>query len=162
MLRLVWILNKSSFFIPVYLNGSVIDIETDHYDKVTCFGVICGSVGTQIIRYSTDTYNDFLIKCYELLQVCKRPFWAYNKKFEEKILDIKVDKELMPVDSGGKWVAKRDCIKVFGLADPFGGVGALCMEAYDKYLSTQNDFYLKQIQTHNKACLLQELMLTLV
>ena len=133
-------------------------METTEDKKVTCFGRVNGSHLWQLVRQEHDSYEDFVKKCLNELTYCRHPFYAYVKAFEEECLGIRVEKELQH----SPYEAKRFAIQVLHLPDCFKGVGAECMYAWDKYVETKNEFYLSQIVAHNRACLIQELMLVLV
>ena len=95
----------------------------------------------------------------EWLRVLTRPFFAYNKAFEERVLKVKFDGEISTEFAVGKMRKKKFAIKIDGLRDPFGGDGVKCVFAWRDYLKTGDKAYLYRILEHNVSCLVQELSL---
>ena len=145
--------------LPAFLYGTIIDIETTGlpYEdaEVITLGLISGNK-LQIIQRTKE--EDFCKQALRLLKGLPRPYYAFNKNFEEHFLGIKIDRELQ----AHKYERKREAIRIAGLNDPFKGIGTHVVNAWNKYDSTGNKRCLSHIILHNRACLLLEACLVLV
>jgi len=145
--------------LPAFLYGTLIDIETTGlpYEsaEVITLGLISGN-RLQIIQRTKE--EDFCKQALRRLKGLPRPYYAFNKDFEEQFLGIEIDRELQ----AHKYERKREAIRIAGLTDPFRGKGAHVVNAWNRYNSTRDKRCLRHIILHNRACLLLEACLVLV
>ena len=61
--------------LPIFLKGSIIDVETDLGGNLICVGYICGTVLYSAVREKDDShFASFMLKRLEIN--CDRPFYA--------------------------------------------------------------------------------------
>jgi len=145
--------------LPVSLYGTLLDVETNGLlhepAEVITLGVVSGD-RLKIIQRTNE--KDFPTQAFKIVKKLPRPFYAFNKGFEEKMLGITIERELQAQE----YEKKREAIKIAGLHDPFDGQGFHAINAWNRYISTNNKNHLLQIMDHNEACLLLETCLALV
>ena len=145
--------------IPANIRGTVVDLETTGLPQdgaeVITLGTVTGN--TMQILQRTDETNFAKIVRAELAK-CPRPFYAFNKSFEEGMLGITVDGELQ----AEKYEKKTRAISVARLYDPFYGSGFEVVKAWHEYGATGRADLLGAIMDHNEADLLLETCLLIV
>lgn len=144
---------------PVFFYGTLIDIETNGLPaedtKLLTLGIVSGDRLEIIQRTNEGKFNSY---ARQRLKNLPRPFYAFNKTFEEEMLDIKIDRELQ----SEQFEKKREAIKISGLPDPFDGQGYKVVSAWNNYITIGDKQQLGLIMDHNEACLLLEACLALV
>jgi len=145
--------------LPLLLTGTVIDIETTGFPwdgaEIITLGTVSGDK-LKIVQRTNERNFDRLARAE--LKNLPRPYYAFNKTFEEEMLKISIERELQVQ----QYERKRDAIQVAGLHDPFRGQGVHVIGAWDKYNSTKDESHLQQIIDHNENCLLLETCLVLI
>jgi uncharacterized protein YprB with RNaseH-like and TPR domain len=145
--------------IPAMIRGTVIDIETTGLPhqgaEVITLGTVSGNL-VQILQRTSD--RDFSSQIKQSLSNSPRPFFAFNKSFEEDMLGISIDGELQ----AQPYEKKSRAVVVSRLADPFNGNGIEVIDAWRRYRSTGDIRTLIPIMDHNESDLLLETCLLLV
>jgi uncharacterized protein YprB with RNaseH-like and TPR domain len=145
--------------IPARIYGTVIDLETTGLPLEGAEIITLGTVTGNTLRISQRTSErDFEGIVQSELRKLPRPFYAFNKSFEEGMLRISVDGELQAED----YEKKSRAINVAKLPDPFNGNGFEVVEAWREYLATGRVELLKAIMNHNETDLLLETCLLIV
>lgn len=146
-------MKKIMLSLPIFLSGSLIDVETTgvdpKYDRVCVFGCITGNRLIQLLFHPKDPLFYFPSAIIEL--GLRRPFYAFHKQFEERFLETKIEHELY-LDFHEK---KSNSVKIIGLTDQDPLIDS-------SYVPIAYDLgHYGKILAHNKVCLLSELsMLT--
>jgi len=103
------------------------------------------------------TENEFKKMAIEETQTRRRPWYAFNKEFEEKFLPITIDKELQQDDHESAFGALLND----GLLDHYG---LLCDPLFNEEIhrfwnawkSTKDMVLISKIVRHNHCCLAKE------
>jgi len=154
---------------PFSINGTIIDFETigsfnnqfnDHRQYSEIEPVVFGTLEGDLIKIyyieEKGYLEEFLILIEEKLSALKKPFWAFNKQFEQGLIYNCFGKtynfhELQK----RKYESKKQAVAELNIPnfnDPFYDKGALAMKAW-------NLKNFKECIQHNRACLLKELMI---
>jgi hypothetical protein len=163
-------ITKISEDITSDFDGTVIDIETiGNFDKRYKFindsreyqyiqQVIFGSINEQGLNIfcakGTEVINELNQTTKELIDLLRRPLYAFNCNFERSVWFHQLGKM---VDFDGelqryRGETKRDAraeLNIPSYGDPFNDNGYLCMKAWEA-----GDF--DNSISHNRACLLKE------
>ncbi len=145
--------------LPVTFAGTIVDLETTGLsagvDRVVTVGVLHGEAYE--VFQSTDN-SDLLRILKPGLEMLPRPFFAFNKGFEESFLGLNVDRDLQlrPYES------RREAIRVAGVDDPFNGHGHEVPFEWRAYLADGKREHLERIMAHNIADLRYELCLAIM
>ena len=147
------------------LDGTIIDFETTHWDvkggELITAGFLSqkGILILQRLKMSEDEFKKRLI---EEVQTKKRPWYAFNKEFEEKFLPIAIDLELQQGEreSAFRALLEEGLLSHYDLlCDPlFNEEIARFWEAWK---STQDMVFVSKIVRHNYCCLAKEYYLKL-
>jgi hypothetical protein len=143
--------------LPLHLNGTVLDTETTGLPHQNAEVVTLGIVSGNEVLILQRTKGDRPIDWQRYLKSLPRPFYAFNKEFEEKMLGIKVDRELQ----SRRFERKRDAISIAGLIDPFNGNGVHTLDAWRKHVKEGDRASLTQIMEHNEVDLIHEVCLAI-
>jgi len=146
--------------LPVFFHGTLIDLETtglpnQQNSEVVTLGIVSGNE-LKIVQRTVE--ENFEAHVRELIRGLPRPFYAFNKVFEEQMLGIEIDRELQAEE----FEKKREAIKIMGLHDPFDGLGYKVVDAWNNYITSHDKHHLCLIMNHNEACLLLETCLAIV
>jgi len=145
--------------LPVIVRGTVVDIETtglpEEGAEVITLGIVSGDQMT-ILQKTFE--RDFLKIALEELVKMPRPFFAFNKVFEEATLGIHIDGELQ----AEAYEKKSRAIAVAKLHDPYNGHGIRVIDAWNRFRQSQNLEHLHEIMEHNESDLLLETCLLVV
>ncbi len=153
--------------LPIYFNGSIIDIETSGLDEtieeITCCGILTKDKIIQLYQEKPIGLDiDELINKIESYRPFE-PFYAFYKNMEEKFLGIRIHNEINKPNGFGRYIPKHEIITVapFMSEDVLDGVGSKCVALWKVYKETNDFSDFEVILRHNKSCLLQELLLVL-
>lgn len=103
---------KKEWHVPLSLQGTIIDIETTALDpsdgELITFGVFYNDLIIVFQRTDTSEAGRELFEKYlsNWTDFCPKPYYAYNKGFEEKWLNTKIQYDLM-----AKWKEGAEKIK---------------------------------------------------
>jgi len=144
---------------PIF-EGTIIDFETTHWDvekgELISAGFLSNE-GIVVLQRLELTENEFKKRVIEEIQTKRRPWYAFNKEFEEKFLPVVIDKELQQNERESAFGALVD----EGLLDHYG---LLCdplfneevCRFWDAWKSTQDMVFVSKIIRHNYCCLAKE------
>lgn len=146
--------------IPSILEGTIIDFETTHWDVEKGELITVGFLSKEeivILQRLELTENEFKKMAIEEIQTKKRPWFAFNKEFEEKFLPITMDKELQQNEREAAFGALVD----EGLLDHYG---LLCDPLFNEEIprfwnawkSIKDMVFVSKIVRHNYCCLAKE------
>jgi len=82
--------------VPI-LEGTILDFETTHWDVKKGELITAGFLsndGVVVLQRLALTEDEFKKRVIEEIQTKRRPWYAFNKEFEEKFLPIMTDQEL--------------------------------------------------------------------
>ena len=141
------------------LKGSLVDVETtglpsDSSAEPITVGYIVGDT-LQIIQR---TFKDSPLQLLKRIPRLPEPLCAFNRKFEEYFLKVKVEEEVQATP----YERKRDAIRIEGLQDPFYGEGRRVVEVWKAHLRSRELSHVESIMQHNLSCLISELCLLTV
>jgi hypothetical protein len=150
---------------PSILEGTIIDFETTHWVVEKGELITAGFLskeGILILQRLELTENEFKKKVIEEIQTKRRPWYAFNKEFEEKFLPITMDKELQQNERESAFGALLD----EGLLDHYD---LLCDPLFNEEIhrfwnawkSTKDMVFVSKIVRHNYCCLAKEYYLKL-
>src|SRR3990170_7959958 len=139
--------------IPSILEGTIIDFETTHWDVEKGELITVGFLSKEeivILQRLELTENEFKKMAIEEIQTKKRPWFAFNKEFEEKFLPITMDKELQQNEREAAFGALVD----EGLLNHYG---LLCDPLFNEevcrfwaaWKSTHDIVFVSKIVRHN-------------
>jgi hypothetical protein len=142
------------------LEGTIIDFETTHWDVEKGELITAGFLskeGIVILQRLELAENEFKKMAIEEIQTKRRPWFAFNKEFEEKFLPIAIDKELQQ----NKREAAFGALVDEGLLDHYG---LLCDPLFNEEIhrfwnawkSTKDMVFISKIIRHNYCCLAKE------
>ena len=100
---------RREWMIPLSVNGTIVDVETTSINPSDGDIVTCGFFSSnkisifQRIDPSEEGKRKFFTVLYNWGNFYSRPFYAYNKKFEERWLQTNFDHDLM-----GKWRSEAE------------------------------------------------------
>src|SRR6202167_4915410 len=101
--------------VPLFFQGTIVDIETTGLspgsDRIITLGVVCGNQYTVVQSLDASGLDDVP----KMLSAMPRPFYAFNKEFEEGFLGTRIEKELQI----RRFEPKKDAIRIAGVYDPF-------------------------------------------
>jgi uncharacterized protein YprB with RNaseH-like and TPR domain len=145
--------------IPAKIEGTVIDVETTGLPQEGAEVITLGTVsGNKLHVLQRTSESDFSTRIKRLLSLLPRPFYAFNKSFEEAMLCLPIDGELQ----AEPYEKKAKAIAISKLDDPFNGNGFDIIGAWKRYKSTGDQRYLTLIMDHNESDLLLETCLLIV
>ena len=147
------------------LDGTIIDFETTHWDVKKGELITAGFLsqeGILIVQRLKMPEEEFKKRVIEEAQTKKRPWYAFNKEFEEKFLPIAVDLELQ----------QREFESAFGALLEDGLLGyydLLCDPLFNEEIkrfweawkSIKDLVFVSKIVRHNYCCLAKEYYLKL-
>jgi hypothetical protein len=147
------------------LNGTIIDFETTHWDVKEGELLTAGFLskdGVAILQRFELSEDMFKRRVIEEIQTKERPWFAFNKEFEEAFLPISIDKELQQYEREAAFGALCD----EGL---FSHYALLCDPLFNEEIhrfwnlwkSTKDVILLSKIIRHNYCCLAKEYYLKL-
>lgn len=147
------------------LEGTILDFETTHWDVKKGELITAGFLsndGVVVLQRLGLTEDEFKKRVIEEIQTKRRPWYAFNKEFEEKFLPIMTDQELQKHERESAFGALLD----EGLLDHYG---LLCdplfseevCRFWDAWKSTQDMVFVSKIVRHNYCCLAKEYYLKL-
>jgi len=142
------------------LEGTIIDCETTHWDTKKGELITSGFLtneGIVILQRLDLPENEFKKRVIEEIQTKKRPWYAFNKEFEEKFLQISIDNELQQKERESAFGALLE----EGLLDHYN---LLCDPLFneeiprfwDAWNSTKDKVLVSKIVRHNYCCLAKE------
>jgi hypothetical protein len=146
--------------IPSKLDGTIVDFETTHWDVNKGELITAGFLsieGIVILQRLELTENEFKKTIIGEIQTKKRPWYAFNKEFEEKFLPMIADKELQQYERESAFGALREeglldhyCL----LCDPL--FNEEIPRFWDAWKSTRDMVFVSKIVRHNYCCLAKE------
>lgn len=148
----------------VILDGTIIDFETTHWDvkkaELITAGFLSkeGIVILQRLELSEDEFKRMII---EEMQTKNRPWYAFNKEFEEKFLPIAIDNELQRErESAFGALLEEGLLNHYDLlCDPL--FNEEIKRFWDAWKSTKDMVFVSKIVRHNYCCLAKEYYLKL-
>lgn len=154
--------------IPVTGNieGTIIDFETTHWDAKKGELITSGFLtkeGIVILQRLDLTENEFKKRVIEEIQTKKKPWYAFNKEFEEKFLPISIDNELQQKERESAFGALLEAglLTYYNLlCDPL--FNDEIPRFWDAWNSTKDMVLVSKIVRHNYCCLAKEHYLKLV
>ena len=150
---------------PADLEGTIIDFETTHWDvkrgELITAGLLSNE-GIVILQRLELAENEFKRRVIQEIQTKKRPWYAFNKEFEEKFLPIVIDNELQrrELESAFGALLEEGLLDHYNLlCDPLFNdeIGRF----WNVWKSTKDILFVSKIVRHNYCCLAKELYLTL-
>jgi hypothetical protein len=153
-------MKKIEVDITPILEGTIIDFETTHWDVKKGELITAGFLSKQgivTLQRLELTENEFKKRVIEEIQTKRRPWYAFNKEFEEKFLPIVTDKELQQNERESAFGALLE----EGLLDHYG---LLCDPLFNEEIhrfwnawkSTKDMILVSKIVRHNYCCLAKE------
>lgn len=150
---------------PTNLEGTIIDFETTSVDVNTGELITAGFLseeGIVIIQRLELTEDEFKKRVIEELKTKKRPWYAFNKEFEEKFLPITIDIELQHRERESAFGAllEEGLLSHYNLlCDPL--FNEEISRFWDAWNSTKDMLFVSKIVRHNYCCLAKEYYLKL-
>jgi len=147
------------------LDGTIIDFETTHWDVKMGELITAGFLsqeGILIFQRLKMPENDFKKRLIREVQTKKRPWYAFNKEFEEKFLPIAIDLELQQGERESAFGAllEEDLLGHYDLlCDPL--FNEEIKRFWEAWKSTQDMVFVSKIVRHNYCCLTKEYYLKL-
>lgn len=147
------------------LKRTIIDFETTHWDAKKGELLTAGFLskdGVVILQRFELPEDAFKRKAIEEIQSKERPWFAFNKEFEEAFLPINVDKELQRNRREAAFGALLDekLLNHYGLlCDPL--FNEEIHRFWNLWKSTKDMILLSKIIRHNYCCLAKEYYLKL-
>ena len=146
------------------LDGAIIDFETTHWDVKRGELITAGFLSKEeivILQRLELTENEFKKRVIEEIQTKKRPWYAFNKEFEEAFLPILIDNELQHEhESAFGALLEEGLLDNYNLlCDPLFNdeIGRL----WSAWKSTKDMLFASKIVRHNYCCLAKEYYLKL-
>lgn len=147
------------------LEGTIMDFETTHWDAKSGELITAGFLskeGIVILQRLELTEGKFKKSVVKSIQTQKRPWYAFNKEFEEKFLPVRVDNELQRYDRESAFGALVE----EGLLDHYN---SLCDPLFNEEIPrfweawklTTDMLFVSKIVRHNYCCLAKEYYLKL-
>jgi len=144
--------------------GSIIDIESTHYDAVAGELITAGFLsedGFTIIQRVESSDTDFRVSVDKAMTTFKEPMYAFNKKCEEGFCRRRISHDLQ-LKGEATYIALVD----EGLLDLYN---SLCDPLFNEEIphfwgtwsATKNPLFLSKIVRHNYCCLAKEYYLKL-
>jgi hypothetical protein len=145
---------------PSVLEGTIIDFETTHWDVKKGELITAGFLskeGILILQRLDLAERKFKKMVTAEIQTKTRPWYGFNKEFEEGFLPIAMDKELQQNERESAFGALLD----EGLLDHYG---LLCDPLFNEetnrfwnaWKSTKDLVFVSKIVRHNYCCLAKE------
>lgn len=150
---------------PTNLEGTIIDFETTGLDVTTGELITAGFLseeGIVILQRLELTEDEFKKRVIEEIEPKKRPWYAFNKEFEEKFLPITIDIELQHLERESAFGAlvKEGLLSHYNLlCDPL--FNEEISSFWDAWKSTKDMLFVSKIVRHNCCCLAKEYYLKL-
>jgi len=146
------------------INGTVIDLETTGLgpeDEIVTAGFL-NKDGIFILQRTHSNAVQFKEGILKLIKKFERPFYAFNKEFEEGFLGINFDGELQKQEMEPAFAALKseELLEMYNrLSDPLDGEEVT--RFWNLWTKTKEPALLVKIAQHNYCCLVKELMLML-
>jgi hypothetical protein len=153
-------MKKIEVDIKPILEGTVIDFETTHWDAKKGELITAGFLskeGIVILQRLKLPEKEFKRRAVEEIQKKRRPWYAFNKEFEEKFLPIVTDKELQQneLESAFGALLEEGLLDNYSLlSDPLFNE-EIC-RFWDAWKSTEDMLFVSKIIRHNYCCLAKE------
>ena len=145
--------------IPAAFKGTIVDLETTGLSPSSCHVITVGVLhGTGYEVYQASAADEVPLDLGSYILSLPRPYYAFNKGFEESFLGFEIDNELQ----SQPYERKTEAIHVRNLQDPLGRRGELVPLEWQAYLKDGNEGHLHRIIGHNVSDLLEELCLALL
>lgn len=146
------------------MNGSIMDIESTHYDATKGELITAGFLsknGFTILQRVQSSEAEFKAYMVNEMKELDRPFYAFNKSCEEGFCGSTIDRDLQ-IGQEATYIALRN----EGLLDHYN---LLCdplfneeiPEYWNTWIITKNPLFLSKIVRHNYCCLAKEYYLKL-
>jgi len=147
------------------LDGTIIDFETTHWDVKLGEIITAGFLseeGFVIYQRLDSTKEEFKKTLNFEIQNKNRPWYAFNKEFEESFLEFWIDKELQQDERESAFGALLN----EGLLDHYNSLCDPCFNDeisnfWDAYRLRKDPVFLSKIIRHNYCCLAKEYYLYL-
>jgi len=145
-------------------DGTIIDVETTHWEIEKGELITAGFLsqeGIIILQRLELTENEFRKKVLEEAKTKKRPWYGFNKEFEEKFLPILMDSDLQ-YGRESAFGALRDegLLRHYDLlCDPL--FNEEIKRFWNAWKSTKDMVFVSKIVRHNYCCLTKEYYLKL-
>lgn len=158
-------MRKIQFDSGLIPNGTIIDTETTHWNVEKGELVTAGffSQGTITILQRLElTENEFRKRVIEEIQTENRPWYGFNKEFEEKFLLIRMDEELQKHNRESAFGAllEEGLLNHYNLlCDPL--FNEEIKRFWEAWKSTKDMVFVSKIVRHNYCCLAKEYYLKL-
>jgi hypothetical protein len=142
------------------IEGTIIDFETTHWDVEKGELITAGFLskdGIVILQRLELTENEFKKRASVEIQTKRRPWFAFNKEFEEKFLPITIDRELQQNNHEAAFGALVDekLLDHYGLlCDPL--FNEEIPRFWNAWKSTKDMVLISKIIRHNYCCLAKE------
>jgi len=146
--------------VTTILEGTIIDFETTHWDAKKGELITAGFLskeGIVILQRLELTENEFKKSVIEEIQTKRRPWYAFNKEFEEKFLQISIDNELQQKERESAFGAllEEGLLDYYNLlCDPL--FNEEIPRFWDAWNSTNDKVLVSKIVRHNYCCLTKE------
>ncbi len=146
------------------VDGTIIDFETTHWDVERGELITVGFLsqeGILILQRLEISEDEFKKRAIEEVRTKKRPWFAFNKEFEEKFLPIVLDHELQHGrESAFGALLEEGLLKHYNLlCDPL--FNDEMKRFWDAWKSTKDMVFVSKIARHNYCCLAKECYLKL-
>lgn len=158
-------MKKITMEINPSLKGTIIDFETTHWDVTKGELLTAGFLsenGVMILQRFESSEDMFKRRVIDEIQTKERPWFAFNKEFEEAFLPLSIDKELQQNEREAAFGA----LLGEGLLNHYD---LLCDPLFNEEIhrfwnlwkSTKDMILLSKIIRHNYCCLAKEYYLKL-
>lgn len=147
------------------LDGTIIDFETTHWDAKKGELITVGFLsqgGILILQRLEMPEDEFKKRAIEEIQTKKKPWYAFNKEFEEKFLPILIHNELQQRERESAFGAllEEGLLDHYSLlSDPL--FNEEMKRFWDAWKSTNDMVFVSKIVRHNYCCLAKEYYLKL-
>jgi hypothetical protein len=146
------------------MNGSIMDIESTHYDATKGELITVGFLsenGFTIFQRVESREPDFKAYAMNEMKAFDRPFYAFNKKCEEGFCGSIIDHDLQ-IGQEATYIALKNeglLSHYNSLCDPL--FNEEIPEYWNTWKITKNPLFLSKIVRHNYCCLAKEYYLKL-
>ena len=159
-----WMRKIQFQYTPKNLEGTIIDFETTHWDVKKAELITAGFLskeGIVILQRLELTEDEFKRMIIEEKQTKKKPWYAFNKEFEEKFLPISIDNELQRErESAFGALLEEGLLNHYDLlCDPL--FNEEIARFWDVWKLTKDMVFVSKIVRHNYCCLAKEYYLKL-
>jgi len=149
----------------ISLDGSIVDFETTHWDVEEGELITAGFLsqdGIVILQRLAMPQDEFAERVREEMKNKMKPWYAFNKRFEESFCQLEIERDLQRVEHEAAFMALKteDLLDHYSqLCDPI--FNEEIESFWNAWKKTGNLVFLSKIVRHNYCCLAKEYYLKL-